>query len=127
LAQSTRSPATVRRWWPPSVNTELINQHLRFISEEAGQDAHVVLVIDQAGWHRSKRLAVPGNITLLPPYSPELNVIEKLWGFMRSHYLGNRAYRDYDHLFTTACEVCRLVDDSRIKSVCRVSWIERLH
>lgn len=111
----------------PSVNTELMNEHLRFISEEAGPDVHVVLVLDQAGWHRSKALKIPSNLTPLPlpPYSPELNATEKLWGFIRSHYLSNRLYRDYDHLFTTACEVCRQVDESRIKSVCRTSWIER--
>lgn len=111
----------------PSVNTELMNQHLRFISEEAGANSHVVLVVDGAGWHRSKTLEVPENLTLLPlpPYSPQLNAIEKLWGFMRSHYLSNRQYRDYDHLFTMACDTCREVDEQRIKSVCRTPWIER--
>jgi transposase len=111
----------------PSVNTELMNQHLQFISEEAGPDAHVVLVLDQAGWHRSKALKIPSNMTFLPlpPYSPELNSSEKLWGFMRSHYLSNRQYRDYDHLFTMACDACREVDEQRIKSVCRTPWIER--
>lgn len=111
----------------PSVNTELMNQHLAFIGEEAGPNTHVVLVLDQAGWHRSKRLVVPGNMTLLylPPYSPELNAIEKLWGFVRSHYTSNRVYRDYDHLFTAACEACLAVEQERIKTVCRTTWIER--
>jgi transposase len=111
----------------PSVNTELMSQHLRFISEEAGPQTHVVLVVDGAGWHRSKTLQVPENITLLPlpPYSPQLNAIEKLWGFIRSHFLSNRQYRDYDHLFTTACDACREVQEPRIKSICRTTWIER--
>ena len=46
----------------PSVNTELMNQHLKFISEEAGADAQVVLILDQAGWHRSKTLVVPATV-----------------------------------------------------------------
>ena len=112
----------------PSVNTELMNQHLRFISEEAGGDAHVILILDQAGWHRGRKLVVPSNVTLwyLPPYSPQLNAIEKLWGFARSHYMSNRAYRDYDHLFETACQTCRELGEDRIKSVCRTTWIEKL-
>lgn len=112
----------------PSVNTELMNQHLQFISEEAGSNTHVILILDQAGWHRSKKLVVPSNITLwyLPPYSPQLNAIEKLWGFARSHYMSNRAYRDYDHLFETACQTCRELHEDRIKSVCRTTWIEKL-
>ena len=104
-----------------------MNEHLRFISEDAG-DKHVILILDQAGWHRSKKLVVPSNITLwyLPPYSPQLNAIEKLWGFARSHYMSNRAYRDYDHLFETACQTCRELGEERIKSVCRTIWIEKL-
>jgi hypothetical protein len=55
----------------PTVNTDYMNHHLSFISQEAGEDAHVVLVLDQAGWHVAKNLKVPHNITLLhlPAYS----------------------------------------------------------
>lgn len=114
----------------PSVNTELMNRHLAFIAEEAGPPGagvHVVLVLDQAGWHRSKKLVVPESMTLLylPPYSPELNAIEKLWGYVRSHYTSNRLYRDYEHLFEAASETCRQIGEDRIKSVCRTTWIER--
>jgi transposase len=54
-----------------------MNHHLRFISEQAGPDVHVILVLDQAGWHTAKALKVPENISLLylPSYSPELNAI----------------------------------------------------
>lgn len=111
----------------PSVNTELMNKHLAFIAEEAGAGVHVVLVLDQAGWHKSKKLVVPQNVTLLhlPPYSPELNAIEKLWGYAQSHHTSNRVYRDYGHLFEAACQTCRDIDAERIKSVCRTGWIER--
>jgi transposase len=68
----------------PTVNTDYMNHHLRFISEEVGQDVHVILVLDQAGWHIAKALEVPINITLLhlPAYSPELNPIERLWAYI---------------------------------------------
>ena len=81
-----------------------MNHHLRFISEQAGQDVHVVVVLDQAGWHIAKALQVPENITLLhlPPYSPELNPIERLWAYIKSHYLSNRVYKDYEELFDIA-------------------------
>ncbi len=78
-----------------------MNHHLKFISEEAGDHVHVVLVLDQAGWHMAKRLKILKNVTLLylPAYSPELNPVERLWGYMKSHYLSNRGYKDYDDLF----------------------------
>ena len=42
------------------------------------------MLIDNAGWHIVKELRVPPNISLvhLPPYSPELNVIEKVWQYL---------------------------------------------
>ncbi len=47
-----------------------------------------VIVMDNASFHRKKQLdeiAVNNNITLifLPPYSPELNPIEKVWANMK--------------------------------------------
>ena len=49
------------------------NEHLASASVRPGN--HCVLVLDGAGWHKSKELEIPENITLLllPPYSPELN------------------------------------------------------
>lgn len=43
-------------------------------------DIHVAMVLDGAGWHQSKDLVVPDNITLvvLPPYGPELNPVERV-------------------------------------------------
>ena len=83
-----------------------MNAHLQFISQAAGDDKHVVLVLDQAGWHLAKALEIPPNITLLhlPPYSPELNPAERLWAYLKSHYLSNQVFRDYDHLLSASCQ-----------------------
>lgn len=109
----------------PTVHTQLMNQHLKFISQEAGADKHVVLVLDRAGWHVAKALAVPANITLLhlPSYSPELNPIERIWAYLRSHYLSNRVYSDYDHLFDETSAAWRRLDDQRLKSITATSWL----
>ena len=57
----------------PTVNTYLMNVHLRMIAEQVGTHVHVVLVLDNAGWHVAKELRVPPKLTLLPlpPDSPE--------------------------------------------------------
>ena len=59
-----------------------------------------------AGFHRRRQLRVPDNITLLalPAYSPELNPIENLWHYLKSHYWSNRAYADYDALEQAALD-----------------------
>lgn len=109
----------------PTVSTHFMNEHLRFISGEAGVGVHVVLVLDNAGWHVAKALKVPANVTLLflPPYAPELNPVERVWGYMRSHYLSNRVYRDYDELFAETTSAWNRLDEDRLKSITATQWL----
>lgn len=92
----------------PTVNTRLMSEHLRMIAEQAGEDTHVVLVLDGAGWHKAKDLVVPDAMTLLflPPYSPELMPMELVWLWMRQHDLSNRVF----------------ADEAAIDAACRDSW-----
>ena len=102
-----------------------MNHHLRFISEQVGPDAHVILVLDQAGWHIAKALKVPENISLLylPAYSPELNAIERLWGYLKSHYLSNRAYTDYNDLLNICRDAWNRITPEQFSTVCHTKWI----
>jgi hypothetical protein len=63
----------------PNVDTDCMNVFLKELAEYL-DNKKVILIIDGAGWHKSKNLRVPNNIILmfLPPYSPELNPIERL-------------------------------------------------
>ncbi len=109
----------------PTVNTDYMNHHLRFISEEASQDVHVILVLDQAGWHIAKALEVPTNITLLhlPAYSPELNSIERLWAYIKSPYLSNRVYKNYQEIFDVTKDAWNKISQNQFKSICHTSWV----
>lgn len=110
----------------PCVNTDYMNHHLRFISETVACDVHVILVLDQAGWHSSQDLQAPENITLLalPAYSPELNPVERLWQYLRSHFLSNRPYRNYDDLFTTCGDAWNRLTTEQFCSICHTEWIQ---
>ncbi len=109
----------------PTVHTDYMNEHLRFISREAGPNTHVILVLDQAGWHMSKGLKLPENITLhhLPPYSPELNPIERVWAYLKSHYLANRVFTDYADLFAAGRDAWNALTESDLQDNCHTSWI----
>ena len=111
----------------PSVNTDTFNVFLGMLAAEAEADEHVVLIMDQAGWHKSKSLALPDCVTvlLLPPYSPELNPVENLWHHLRSHHLGNRAFDDYDDLVDAGSDAWRRLTPDVLKSVCRCPYLER--
>ncbi len=70
----------------PNADTSAMNARLTEISRTVAEGARAILVLDSAGWHGSKALRVPNNITLLPlpPYAPELNPIEIVWAYLRA-------------------------------------------
>ena len=109
----------------PTVNTHYMNAHLLAISQQVGDEAHAVLVLDNAGWHLAKGLKVPGNLTLLylPPYSPELNPVECLWAYLKSHYLANRVFKDYDELMNQSTLAWNKVTPELFRSICQCSWL----
>ena len=76
------------------LDTDIINRFLEAFSNRLPSDLHAVLVWDGAGFHQAKELRCPSNVTLvsLPPYSPELNPVENLWHYLKSHYWSNRRY-----------------------------------
>ena len=110
----------------PYVNTGTMNAFLRILDRERQADEHFVLIMDQAGWHKSRDLKLPEGITvlLLPAYSPELNPVENLWHYLRSHFLSNRSYEDYDALLSAGTEAYRKLTPDVIQSVCRCDYIE---
>ena len=65
----------------PEVSTTGMNLLWQEIASQVPQRRHAVVLIDNAGWHVTDKIEVPANLTLvnLPPYSPELNAIERVW------------------------------------------------
>ena len=109
----------------PWADTQMMQMHLEAISRQVGPDRHVVLVLDNAGWHTTGRLAVPSNISLLPlpAYTPELNVVERLWHWIKDHEFSNRVYPDYDDLADAVCTMWQGLPVQRIQSVCHCAWL----
>lgn len=107
------------------VGTASMNAFLEVFSESLGPDEHAVLVMDNAGWHHARALRIPENVTplYLPPYSPELNPIERLWGYLKSHHLSNRAYETYEDLLEAGADAWNRLTKQVIASVCATSWL----
>ena len=78
----------------PNINTDITNVFFEQFCKEADPNVHVVMVWDRAGFHTSKDLKVPDNVTIvpLPPYSPELNPTEQIWNMLRRDYFANRVF-----------------------------------
>lgn len=108
-------PATGHSWWCllPTVTTEAMGVALAAFAEDEGIDAQhrVVLVLDGAGWHTSARLPLPDGLDLvsLPPLSPELQPVERLWPLL-DEPVANRTFADLDALeavLITRCQTLR--------------------
>ena len=114
----------------PYVNTEAMQLFLDRFSATLRADEHAAMVLDQAGWHGAKALAVPKNITLvpLPPYAPELNPAERVWLYLKERFLSHRLHADYDAIVEAASQAWRrLVNETgRLKTLCSYPWIPQV-
>ena len=107
-------------------NTAAMNAHLAAIAAAVTEGSHGLVVLDQAGWHKSKDLSVPDNLTLLllPPYSPELNPMETVFQFLKGNRLSNRVFADEADI----ADACRKAWDwfeaspDNIASIMRQKW-----
>lgn len=94
----------------PRMNATLYNQALADFAQAVGAGAHkqIVLVVDGAGSHRSQDLVVPEGVHLLtlPPYSPELQPVEKLWPLTNEPLVNKRfeTLADLVAVQSTRCE-----------------------
>ena len=111
----------------PEVSANAMQVYLDKFAETIGPDEHVLLVLDQAGWHEAKTLRIPANITLepLPPRSPELNPVERVWLFLKEKFLSHRLLDDYEAIVDAAAIAWNRVasEPGRFASLCSYPWI----
>jgi transposase len=113
----------------PQLNTTSVNVFLQQFSQRLAPDEHAVLLWDGAGFHRSHKLQMPENITpiQLPAYSPELNPIENLWHYVKSHHWSNRAYASHEELEQAVIQAWHksVLNTDLMKTVCSAAVYER--
>ena len=105
-----------------------MSRHLAEIAKAVSPGAHALLVLDGAGWHSTKELVVPPNLTLLrlPPYSPELNPVENVWQFLRQNRLANRVFDSYDAIVDVCCDAWNglLAIPEHVASITSRDWAQ---
>ena len=81
----------------PDMDTVCMKIFLDAVSAQF-KDEYIAMILDGAPNHRTPRLKVPDNITLifLPPYSPELNPKENIWDEIREKIFKNYALKSID-------------------------------
>ena len=94
-----------------------------FLSElsKAYPDDHILLLLDNAAWHRSSAMVIPKNIELCPllPYTPELNPIEMIWDEVREKGFRNEIFRSLEAVIDRLCQTVKdLAEDTqRVASI----------
>src|SRR5262249_2582424 len=111
----------------PALNTAVVNLFLEEFSRSLAPGVRAVLLWDNAGHHTSGGLVVPPNVSLigLLPYSPELNPVENLGHYLRSHHWSHRVYLDYQALRDAAAVAWRAVclDPEKIRTSCAAPYL----
>jgi hypothetical protein len=115
----------------PRVNTDHMGSALAAFAAHAdpGDRKVLVLVVDRAGWHRAKRLGVPGNVRLhfLPPCTPELQPVEPFWGLVREAVANDTFDRLADLRRVVRRRCTRLAGDhATVKGVIGFRWTRNL-
>lgn len=110
-------PASGQTEWLllPTVNVNVFTLALQHFAQVVGatKQKQIVLVLDRAGWHISKALAVPQGLHLLflTPSSPELRWASRLWS-LSNEPLVNRYFHDLAELEEVQAQRCVILQDS---------------
>lgn len=111
----------------PEVSIAAMDLFLAELGRSLPERTHAVLVLDQASWHTSRRLNVPANLTLahLPPYSPELNPVEKLWQHLRERFFSHRVLPNLVAVIDAACNAWNwlVTEPGRVRSLTAFPWL----
>jgi transposase len=87
----------------------------------------ILLLEDNAGWHRSKKVEVPEGITVefLPHYSPELQPAERLWTLV-DEPLVNEYFETIDDIEEILVQRCNVLMEmkEKIKDLTYYSWMQ---
>jgi len=71
-------------WECSHCNTDCFQIFLNLVAQQYS-DSILIIQVDQASWHKAKRLRVPENIILMfqPAHCPESNPIEQVWQYLK--------------------------------------------
>lgn len=112
----------------PYVNVDVFNIALESFSEYVNKDnikKHIILVLDNSGWHKSSDVVIPDNITFIftPPYTPELQPSERLWP-LTNEGIANKCFDNLEHLEAVQAERCYSLGEQYelIKSTTNFHW-----
>jgi len=85
-------------------NRDLVITFLKHIREQNKEGGKIYIILDNARYNKSNEVKEESkllNIELifLPAYSPNLNLIERLWRFFKKEIMKNHYYQTFDEFY----------------------------
>jgi hypothetical protein len=109
----------------PEVNAEAMSIFLEEISRHP--DEFILMVMDQAAWHKANDLRIPENIRLIwqPPYSPQCNPVENIWDEIREKWFPNLVFNSMDAVEDTLADALVTLenDNEKTQGIIGFDWI----
>jgi len=105
-------------------NREAIRTELGIIRQNYPDNKRVVIFLDNARYQKSKDIedcAKSLNISLIfiPPYSPNLNLIERVWKFFKKQ-LRNKYREKFQEFYDALSEICDQLDKGYSQEISRL-------
>lgn len=97
-AQNAHKPSEVSINMEETINSESVVKLWKSIEEENKNERQIIQICDNARYYHSKFVRdwlekhPKTKVIFLPPYSPNLNLIERLWRFMRKEVINSFFY-----------------------------------
>ncbi len=86
-----------------------------------------ILVLDNGRFHQAKSLQIPDNVVLLflPPYSPELNPIERLWQDIKAKLFQN-VFASIEEMQDKLTDILRNYTKTTIESITNYRYLTKV-
>ena len=99
----------------PQLNSTCFQIFLETMSQNFPASLNVIL-LDNGSFHHAHKLQIPANIRLVstPPYTPEVNPIERLWEDIKGRLAG-LTFATLDELSDKLCEIIRQYKHEQFK------------
>jgi transposase len=110
----------------PVVTAEAMSIFLEEVTRRHPEE-FILMYLDGAGWHRANDPAVPKDMRLeaLPPYSPQLNLVEHIWDEIREKWFTNEVFNSLDAVEDRLVEALVALENDQklVASITGFDWI----
>ncbi len=111
-------------------NTASFKKHLKKVLDTYKSAPKIIMVLDNVRYHHAKKLKqwlikiTKLELFFLPPYSPDLNAVERAWWYMRKKITNNRYVMTLDERKNEFWKMFShfQIPNEELKLVCEINY-----